>query len=264
MMSGMEERSRGSGRTPGGSDIVRHDPAGAAEGGADAAPAWRLATRHEQLLAHFTRQLGPTPGPVPGFGAGEVSLYVHGPTGRRPFLTVTTIGMSDQPAPVPDDLADRAYQELLMYLPADWDVAGAADDPAAGWPFRLLSQLAVLPRNHATFFAPGHTLAMGERPAPFDASTVLSAVAFMRPGREDSLFDDALIDRVRCQFLWVVPISRGELQYKLDHGFNKLLNALSEAKVPYAVDPRRACAITGEQVTTPPPAGGKKRRWWGR
>jgi hypothetical protein len=262
-----DEESGGRRRTPGGSDIVRHDPADAAvsASAAAAASSWRASNRHSQLLSHYERHLGPAPGPLPGFD-GDVELYVHGPTGSRPFLTVTTIGMSDQPASVPPELADRAHQELLIYLPALWDVAGAsAGDAAAAWPFRLLTQLAALPRQHATFFAPGHTLAMGDRPAPFHPSTLLSAVAFVRPGREAAFFGETTIDRQDCRFLWVVPITLGELQFKLDHGFNQLLNVLSEAKVPYAIDPARACAVTG---TRPAAAGGsasgKRRRWWKR
>src|SRR5436309_888379 len=86
------------------------------------------------VVAHLRRFLGPSPAPLAV--AGDVEVHAFGPTHPRPWLTLATLGFSRRDLTPPDDDPDRRHQELLLYLPADWDVA--RDDPSVRWPVQLL------------------------------------------------------------------------------------------------------------------------------
>jgi hypothetical protein len=243
--------------TPGGSMVLRHDPDDEAAAGRPT-PSWRRAGRRETLRNHYRRWLGPSPGPLshPSLDA-DVEVLPCGPTRERPFITVGTVGLSEYEATVPPEQGERVRQELLLYLPPDWEMDLEVGGEASLWPFRMLQQLAALPPRHGTYFAPGHSVALTDPPSPMWEGTLLCGVLFARPGRESDEFDSLVIDREPCHFLWVIPVTAGELRYKLDRGFNKLLDLMSEAPVPYVIDPYRACVVTGR---TPAPPSKRRRR----
>ena len=85
-------------------------------------------------------------------------LCLYAPTEGRPFYTVVTMGVSARPMQVPAGAEAFRRQELVLYLPPDWNLDLEAGGDAAGWPFRLLEFLGRSVHEYATFFAPGHTI----------------------------------------------------------------------------------------------------------
>ncbi len=71
----------------------------------------------------------------------RIDVAVTEPDEERDFYTLTTIGMGARRMDVPEELAERnrAFAELCVCLPPDWDVMNDA------WPFHMLQQTARIP-----------------------------------------------------------------------------------------------------------------------
>ncbi|MEU4712474.1 suppressor of fused domain protein [Micromonospora purpureochromogenes] len=61
------------------------------------------------------------------------------------------------------------YAELMLCLPADWPLTrltGLDDDPA-GWPVRVLKQVARLPHEYGTWIGEWHSVPNGDSAQPY-------------------------------------------------------------------------------------------------
>jgi len=115
---------------------------------------------------------------------------------------------------------------------------------------RFQTRLARLPHEYSTWLGPGHTVPNGDPPAPFDATTklcgtlLLSALS-LRPETQRVPVGDQVVD------IWTLwPLHADEMEHKLAHGTDALLDQFERAQVSDVVDPARPSAI-------PPPR--KKR-----
>ena len=210
----------------------------------------RAGDLHAQaLMRHLARHLG-EPSTVLAEAVPDelrIDLAVFPPAADRPFVTLATVGMSALPMHVPSELEDRARQELLIGVPADWpglsggvaDIDGALQDEAAYWPIRLLKGLARYPRRSSTWVSWGHTIPSGTRfhdDVPF--STALVAPPFGLPPEIMAAHTPA----GRVSYLAVVPITDAETQLAKStaRGSDELIDRLEAAGVTIAIDPARA------------------------
>lgn len=203
----------------------------------------------QSLMRHLSQHLG-EPSTVLAEAVPDelrIDLAVYPPAEARPFVTLATVGMSALPMHVPPELADRALQELLIGVPADWpglaggvaDIAGALQDDAAYWPIRLLKGLARYPRRSSTWVSWGHTIPSGSRfhdDVPF--STALVGPPLGLPPE----IMTAQTPAGRVSYLAVVPITDAETQLakSTERGSDELIDRLEAAGVTIAVDPARA------------------------
>ena len=118
--------------------------------------------------------------------------------------------------------AERA--ELLLALPSDWQVN--AEDEQWYWPIRLLKQLARLPGEEDAWLGWGHTIDNGE---PYADNTQLCAALLVSPviGAEEAETAQ-LPSGEEVNFYQVIPLYRGELDYKLANGTDALLDELED------------------------------------
>lgn len=200
---------------------------------------WRPA-----LEDHLQRHLGEAIVNHPLLSLGmHIDVFVFEPTPDRPYITAVTVGVSEFPMVVPDNEPERRHQELMVYLPAGWPL-----DPNAGsaavWPFWLLRALGRFAHDESTYFAPGHTVALANPPEPFVPGVPFTTALLLDPP-EPSSFDELTIGDTPCRFLWAIPLTTAEADYKLSNGGNALLEKLREADVRREIDPARACLITG-------------------
>jgi hypothetical protein len=213
----------------------------------------RAGDAHAQaLVQHLTRHLGEPSALLAESMPDElrIDLVVFPPAPGRPFVTLATVGMSALPMHVPSELADRARQELLIGVPADWpglaggaaDVEGALRDEAAYWPIRLVKALARYPRRSSTWISLGHTVPSGAR---FHADVPCSTALVGPPlGLPDEVAD-APTAVGRVSYLAVLPITDAEatLATSSERGPDALVGRLAAAGVTIAVDPRRASVV---------------------
>jgi hypothetical protein len=175
----------------------------------------------------------------------HIDLFVVEPTEERPVTTVVTCGMAQFAMPGYRE-GERLFAELCLLLPPDWPTM---DDPAfesdAGyWPYRLLKQLARLPHEFDTTLWLGHTVPNGDPAARYGPNTKLcgAVIAPMIFAESDEARTIVCGER-EISLLGVWALHADEMQYKLDHGFNALLDHLDEAKVSELLEADRPSCV---------------------
>ena len=173
----------------------------------------------------------------------HIDLCMVPPTEDRPYWTLVTMGMGACRMNIPRELAayhlERA--ELAICLPPEWKL-----DPASlreerwYWPVRLLKSLARLPISEDTWLGWGHTT---DNQEPFAPGTDLCAAILVAPPQlEDGQERCTLPGGETVNFYQVIPLYRSELNYKLAHDADTLLNRMDW--VSFVVDPTRPDATT--------------------
>jgi len=228
-MSDPEERS------PGGSEIYRHH-----ERAGDVELAVGDPERIAAIEAHVTGHVGPVSNVFHEILSDLVHIDVHmiPPQPHRPGWTLFTTGMSDRPMKSPS--AETAYAELLITLPPDWLLTDDAfEDERWYWPVRLLKMLARLPHVFDTWLHMDHTVPNGdpaEEYAPglgFDGCILFPSVTLGQPFMLCEHGDE------RIAMLAVYPLYPEEMQLKLDHGADALLDRLEQRGITDFVEPGR-------------------------
>lgn len=258
--TGSERRQGASGRycgrmddgefTPGGSRIY-HDEPREGLGFAESDDPLR-----EEYETHYARLFGTEPtvwheivSPVV-----HVDVYLYPPTPERPHAVLATLGMSDLPMTVPEEverwaanegLPSLSRAEVMLALPADWPLTQEAfREEANYWPLRLLKQLARLPHEYGTWLGWGHTLPNGHPVAqPYHASAPFTGVMLASPtlyGDEASPFR---IGERGGHLYAAIPLTTTEMDFKLQHGADALVERLVGQGVSELIDERRASVV---------------------
>ncbi len=210
----------------------------------------------EEVGNHIERTLGPVENVWHEIVSDLVHIDVHPvePSKERPCWTLVTSGMSERPMRVPEGAEDFEYAELAICLPPDWPLdMESFKDERIYWPVRLLKGLARMPHEYDTWLGPAHSIHNGESEAmtPYAANTkfccsVLIPPLVMLPEEFGSL-ETSLGKRVHFHVVW--PLYREELEYKLEHGFDALLDKLEAGRVTEVVDVTRSNTC-------------RKKKWW--
>jgi hypothetical protein len=156
----------------------------------------------------------------------HIDVYKITPTAERNFYTLITSGMSDLPMTVPDGAEEFRFAELLICLPADWDMPKVYDtmtDEEHWWPIRCLKYLARFPHEYDTWLAEGHTIPNGDPPEPFANNTQLCCALLTPPLLFGAEFMSLKIREDKTiNFYALLPIYKEEMEFKLKHGGEQL------------------------------------------
>jgi hypothetical protein len=177
----------------------------------------------------------------------HVDVHLVEPTPERNYYTLVTSGMSDRPMTVPEGAEALRFAELLICLPPDWPL-GEADfrDEANYWPIRWLKLLAQLPHEYTTWFRELHTVPNGDPARPFAENTELCCMLLTRPALFGPEVWQLAVDAGRAvQFYGLVPLYREEMEWKLRHGAESLLERLEENGVTELLDAGRPKVCAG-------------------
>jgi predicted Zn finger-like uncharacterized protein len=203
----------------------------------------------EAISEHIAAHLGAVDGVFHELVSDLVHIDVHmvGPSEDRPYHTLVTSGMSDLPMTVPEGAEEYRHAELLLSLPEAWPLTEEAfNDERNYWPIRWLKMLARLPHEYNTWLSWGHTVPNGDPPNPFAPNTKLCCALVMQPllVPEDFLELTMPDDRV-VHFYALVPLYREEMEFKLKHGTEALLERFAAAEVNELLDVRRTNVCKG-------------------
>ncbi|GAB3829825.1 suppressor of fused domain protein [Dactylosporangium cerinum] len=222
-----------------GSGLLRHEPVYdgfvASEG-----PRQEVAEAIDRHIAEF---LGPVEFVLHEVASHLVGVHVYlvEPTERRPYRTLITSGMSEQPMTVPDGHGISPYAELMLCLPADWPMTQAAlHDDRTGWPVRMLKQVARLPHEYRTWIGPWHSVPNGDPAVPYADGTPFAGVVVTpmltvpEAGHRIVVGDGTVID-----LLALVPLHPAEVALKVTQGTGALIEALDRGGVTELLDPDR-------------------------
>ena len=173
----------------------------------------------------------------------HVDICMVPPTEERDYCTLVTMGMGAHRMNVPVELAEYKLEraELAIALPADWKLdQESMKDEKWYWPIRLLKSLARLPINCDSWLGHGHTV---ENREPFADNTKLCTATLIGPqDTEDGSEVCTLPGGEEVNFYQVIPLYEDELDYKLEHDTDALLNKMRG--ISFVVNPTRQDAIT--------------------
>src|SRR5699024_4444994 len=173
----------------------------------------------------------------------HVDICLVPPSEKRRYCTLVTMGMGAHRMTVPEELAEYKLEraELAIALPPDWELHHESlQEERRYWPDGPRKALARLPIASDTWLGWGHTM---DKHSPFAAGTELCAAILTSPqGTEDGSEVCTLPGGEEVNFYQVIPLYRDELDYKLEHDADALLDKM--AGISFVVDPARQDAIT--------------------
>jgi hypothetical protein len=234
-----EERSKSGG------PVLRHEeiaPLPAEIGHAD----------DERIGAHIESVFGDTSGGMVWHEivSERIHIDVHlcPPNERNPANLLVTSGMSAFPMNVPEGVEDRdswRHAELCMLLPPDWRLSESDLHREANyWPLRLLKTLVRIPHAFSSWLGWGHSIPNGDPAEPYAPNTQLSGALIIPP----FLFGEEFFvcpGDPELHIFQVLPVTAGEMAFKLDHGADALLDELEETfpDIYGPLDPARPSAV---------------------
>ncbi|MEV4534432.1 suppressor of fused domain protein [Asanoa sp. NPDC049518] len=225
---------------PRGSGVLRHQPShdgfvpasGPEEGFADA------------IDRHIEEHFGPVEFVYHEIASHLVGVHVYvvEPTERRPYRTLITSGMSELPMTVPEGHGISPYAELMLSLPADWNLTertGLDDDPA-GWPLRVLKQVARLPHEYGTWIGEWHSVPNGDPAESYASDTPFAGVVVTPMLRVPAEARTITVrDGVDIALLALIPLHPDELAVKIERGTNALIELLDRGRITELLEPGR-------------------------
>ena len=168
----------------------------------------------------------------------HVDICVVPPFEERDYYTLVTMGMGAHRMNVPEELAEYRLEraELAIALPPDWKLdEESMKEEKWYWPIGLLKVLARLPAASDTWLGFGHTM---DKQSPFAKDTKLCASLLTGPqGVEDGCEVCILPNGETVNFYQVIPLYRDEMEYKLEHNADALIEKMAE--VSFVVQPER-------------------------
>ena len=172
----------------------------------------------------------------------HVDICVVPPSGGRNHSTLVTMGMGAHRMNVPEELAEYKLEraELAIALPPDWKLDETSlQEERWYWPIGLLKVLARLPIANDTWLGFGHTM---DKQSPFAPDTDLCGALLTGPqGVKEGSQVCTLPGGEEVNFYQVIPLYRDELEYKLAHDADALLEKM--AGIGFVVDPARRHAL---------------------
>ena len=173
----------------------------------------------------------------------HVDICVVPPSEERDYYTLVTMGMGAHRMNVPEELAEYKLEraELAIALPGNWKLKHEnLKNERWYWPIRLLKTLARLPIASDTWLGFGHTM---DNEDDFAKDTKLCAAMLTGPqDTEDGSEVCTLPNGEEVNFYQVIPLYRDELEYKLAHDADALLDKMNG--ISFVVEPDRQDAIT--------------------
>ena len=208
----------------------------------------------EDEMSAVEQHIGKTFGPVEMVFHELVSPDIHvdicmiPPSEERDYYTLVTMGMGAHRMNVPEELAEYKLEraELAIALPPDWKLDEASlKDERWYWPIGLLKVLARLPITEDTWLGFGHTM---DKQSPFAEGTELCAAILAGP--QGAVWEGGevcvLPGGQEVNFYQVIPLYRDEMEYKLAHDADALLDKMAD--VSFVVDPTRRDVLAGETL----------------
>ena len=157
----------------------------------------------------------------------HVDICVVPPSEERDYYTLITMGMGAHRMNVPEELAEYKLEraELAIALPGNWKLKREdLKNERWYWPIRLLKTLARLPIASDTWLGFGHTMDNEEN---FAKGTKLCAAILTGPqDTEDGSEVCILPGGEEVNFYQVIPLYREELEYKMEHDADALLDKM--------------------------------------
>ena len=152
--------------------------------------------------------------------------------GEKEVYSLVTGGMSDLEMKLPPradkDVPRRV--ELVFYCsePRDEYIS-------------TLRFAAHFPHGSKSWLGHGHTMPNGNPPEPFWGSSNLDTLFFLPPivKKDQTLPSELKLGGEPVHFLWLVPLTTAECNFKLTRGFDAMMGLFQQNRHPHVFDPHR-------------------------
>ena len=180
-----------------------------------------------------------------------IEIAIIPPRLEHDYYTLVTVGLSLHQMHFSEERREENLEraELLINLPPDWKLTkDALKDETWYWPIRMMLATAYFSIEDPNVCLESRTTLMeGEDGVPFAEGTDLRGEILFWPG---PFGQDAFACRLpggeEVNFYQVIPLYREELQYKLEHGANALLDLCSDESLE-VIDPHRLNVVTDRE-----------------
>ena len=197
----------------------------------------------ELIDAHIKKHIGPVEMVFHELLSDLVHIDIHmvEPTEDRPWYTLVTSGMSDRAMVCPPGMEEFAYAELVVCLPADWQLnQEALEDEKNYWPLRALKFLARFPHEYETWLFEGHTIPNGNPAEPVvDGLGFIGWLLFWPIMVKEEFLTLKVNNEKTIHFLAIYPLFQGEMDLKLKKGTDGLIKRFEKNHVSEVIDIER-------------------------
>lgn len=168
----------------------------------------------------------------------EIAIHVVPPGPDRPYLTLFTTGMSEEPMEVPEGEDTFRYAELFIQLPPDWKYR-QLDDPNFSWPIRWLRSMAQYPHIEETWLGGPVTIVANEDPPKPLAPNVKFTSLLLLSEKSFTASNGRFIRLYR-----MMPLYSEERDLEIREGVGALLRRFDQLSIPFVVDLNRTNVAT--------------------
>lgn len=187
-----------------------------------------------------------------------LEIAIIPPRPEHDYYTLVTVGLSRHRMGFPEERWEEKLEraELLINLPRDWKLTKAdCREERWSWPIRMMLATAHFAMEDPEVGLESRTtLDEGEDGIPFAENTELRGEILLCPGvfGTDSFFC-RLPDGDEVNFYQVIPLYREEIQYKLEHGSDALLDLCPDESLE-VINPHRLNVVTDREKISYDPA----------
>ena len=195
------------------------------------------ASYRQEIVAHIEKHLGPVTATFRREDSDSpIDLLWLRPGANRPYHTLITLGLSDRPMDIPDDVANKnaaERAELMIMLPPEWNISPDNLKSEQGyWPIAWLTMLADFARTPGNWLGTGYVFPNGE-PMSAIADTPFSGILVLPPfvshAHEACVFHSR--DGTRLNLYALIPLYPGEIELKTAQGLDVLLERFDESGI---------------------------------
>ncbi|MDR1538539.1 MAG: suppressor of fused domain protein [Clostridiales bacterium] len=210
-----------------------------------------LSSERQAVLKHFEKHFGESCRMPQSNSAAEenpIDVYLIKPTGKHPYYTLFTIGMSSYPMSAPSGMDDYKYAELMLHLPLDWTIDNTSDNL---WPVEWLKRVARYPQEHDTWLFYGRVIANGDDAAPIAFNTrftsmTVSATRLLSDRDSFTMFELNKGKTVYCFTL--LPLYQDEVAYRTEHSAEELFSLFESQSVSDVININRPSVLEMQQA----------------
>ncbi|MBL1281127.1 MAG: suppressor of fused domain protein [Fluviicola sp.] len=166
---------------------------------------------------------------------GEIPLLIVDLALKSPVTLIVTNGLRDYKMPVPKKWEGREFNELYFCLPSYWEWEDT-ENPQMNWVFYWIQRLAKYVVEKETWFGHGHTMPCGEDAKPLSATMKQNYFMLSDPMLLEKELAPIMIGEKEVNFLSIIPLFRGDFDYKQSKGMFKFTDKMIGAGVTEKLD----------------------------
>lgn len=157
-------------------------------------------------------------------------IVIVPPTKEQPYYKLITMGAGAYKMNIPKGLSgvcDRA--EYVVFLPKDWNLE--SDKEEDYWPIRMLKAIARLSLWADDWLYISHSVNLTEDGSPVAGNTKFNSCMLLASVGKDGQTVEPLklgLFGKKVAFYQIYPLYQEELEYKMEHSFNELVDKIDD------------------------------------